>query len=154
MSFSVARNTNAWIEVTQSFAEIQPDELITWFVEPAKIARWWGPRSTVEPWAGGKWDIEFPQMDTTLTGEIAEITPTRLMVSWAFSHEPGLPARMICISATANNSGSDLRILQGPYRQSVAFPHDDEDRAGHIDGWQYFLERLATAIAGQRAVEN
>lgn len=152
MSMTVERETPTWLTVTMPFSKVTPEELLTWFLEPEKLAKWWAPQSVVEPHSGGKWHITFPQIESTLLGEIAELTPTRLTASWQFTHEPDLPARMVTITAEPIHTGAQLRIVHGPYRQGDAFPREDEDRASHIEGWGYFLPQLEAAIGAQTNV--
>lgn len=147
MEMQVVRNSATWLEVMQPFAGIDPESLLRWFLDPEKIARWWGPQATVDSRRGGEWTIHFPQMDSTLTGEIAEVGPQRLTVSWAFTHEPTLPARTIIVTTEQVDNQSLLRIVHGPYRQGEALQSEDSDRASHIQGWEFFLGRLASAIA-------
>lgn len=149
MGMQVVRNSPTWLEVMQPFQDVDPESLLCWFLEPERIARWWGPKATIDARTGGEWTIHFPQMNAALSGEIVEIEPQRLTVSWAFTNEPELPARLIIVTTRRNGDGSVLNIVQGPYRQSEALPNEDSDRAAHLQGWEFFLGRLSKAIHDQ-----
>ena len=146
MEMQVIRNSSTWLEIMQPFEDVDPESLLCWFLEPEKIARWWGPQATIDARPGGEWTIHFPQMNSTLTGEIAQLEPQRLTVSRAFTTEPELPARIIIVTTQRDDNGSLLRIVQGPYRQSESLPHEDSDRAAHLEGWEFFLGRLASVV--------
>jgi uncharacterized protein YndB with AHSA1/START domain len=136
-----------WLIITADVDGIGPETLLRWFVEPDRLTRWWSQEATVEARPGGAWDIRWPAMSWTLRGRIAAIAPTSLLVSWSWDHEPDLPARALSVQAEATASGARLRIVQGPYLPGGVFPREDEDRAGHREGWAHFLPMLREAIA-------
>lgn len=143
----IEQNGPTWLRLTFELATVRPEDALQWFLQPPLLAQWWTPQTTVEPVAGGRWEMGFPQIGATLTGEIAELTPTMLVASWVFDSEPDLPARTLVVQAEPSADGTRLRIVQGPYRQGESFPREDEDRASHIEGWRFFLPRLADAIS-------
>ena len=145
---TIERDGPDWLVVSYDLPGIAPDDPLRWFIAPDLLTRWWGQEAPVEPAPGGVWEIRWPAMGWTLRGQIAELTGTSLIVSWAWGHEPDLPARALIVRAEATAQGSRLRMTQGPYRQGAAFPREDEDRASHIAGWRHFLPALAEAIAG------
>lgn len=144
---AVETNGPTWLRLTCDVEGAVPEQVVRWFVEPPLIAQWWMAEATVEPRPGGSWVMAFPQIGKCLRGEIAEISPTSLQVSWAWDDEPDLPARSLVIRAEPLDDGTRLRMVQGPYRPGDVFPREDEDRQSHLDGWQYFLPRLVAAIA-------
>jgi uncharacterized protein YndB with AHSA1/START domain len=135
-----------WLVVSQDLAVTSPEEVLRWFVEPGLLTQWWGQEANVEPEIGGRWEVCWPAMEWTLRGRIAELSATSLIVSWAWDHEPDLPARALVIRTEATGSGSTVRIAQGPYRQGEAFPREEEDRASHREGWEHFMPVLATQV--------
>lgn len=136
-----------WLRLTCDIEGVMPDDALRWFLEPELIATWWTTDARVEPRAGGAWEMRFPRAGKHLDGEIAEVTSTSLHVSWAWDDEPALPARSLVVRAEPKQGGTRLRIIQGPYRQSDAFPHEDEDRRSHLEGWEFFLPKLVDAIS-------
>jgi hypothetical protein len=140
-----------WLVVSQEIPALSPDDALRWFVEPGLLTQWWGQAAHVEPEVGGRWEVRWPAMAWTLRGQIAELSATSLIVSWAWDHESDLPARALIVRVEASGSGATLRIMQGPYRQGDAFPREEEDRASHREGWEHFLPVLATQLTGQRA---
>jgi len=135
-----------WLVVSQPGDRIAPQDLLRWLVEPELLTRWWGQEATVDPEIGGRWEVRWPAMGWTLRGQIAELTATSLVVSWAWDHEMDLPARALIVRAEATAAGACLRIVQGPYRRGGVFPGEDDDRAGHRAGWRQFLPALRAAI--------
>jgi uncharacterized protein YndB with AHSA1/START domain len=146
MMLVVETNGPTWLRLAWDVGDVAPEHILRWFVEPPLIAQWWAAGATVEPRAGGPWVMAFPQVGKCLRGEIAEISPTSLHVSWAWDDEPDLPARSLVIRAEPVDGGTRLGIVQGPYRQGDIFTREDEDRQSHLDGWRYFLPRLVAAM--------
>lgn len=135
-----------WLVVHQDISGISPQELLRWFIDPSLLKQWWAPAVTVDPVIGGTWEMAWPSLARVLTGQIVEMTPTSLIVSWVWANEPTLPARVLVIRSELSADGATLRLLQGPYRQSEAFPEEDADRTSHIEGWEFFLPKLQAAI--------
>ena len=146
-TLTIDLNGPAWLSVQMDIPRVAPHDLLRWFIEPALLTQWWSQEAAVDPHIGGRWELRWPAMEWVLAGQIAEITPTSLVVSWAWTHEPGLPARVLIVRTEPSADGATLRLLQGPYRQSDAFPGEDDDRASHLAGWQHFLPKLLDAIA-------
>jgi len=75
--------------------------------------------------------------------EVLEWTVDTLAYSWTWDHEPEQPARTVIVHVEPSAGGTRVTLTHGPYRaESDAFPEDSLDRAGHREGWLYFLPRL------------
>ena len=140
----VILNGPEWLVVAISNIPTPAGDVIPWFVEPEKLKGWWGIDHRIVPAVGGEYVIGWPHIGRTLTGQIAEISETRLMFSWNFDHEPDLPPRMAAISVHQQGDAARIEIRHGPYR---ADDSDAEERTGHLEGWTYFLPLLVSAIA-------
>ncbi len=81
-------------------------------------------------------------MGWTMRGQIATVSGTHLVNSWAWDHEPDLPARAVIVAAEEGDSGSVVRITHGPFRPGEALPDEDQDHDSHLDGWMTFLPEL------------
>lgn len=149
-ALTVELNGPQWLTIRQDIPCTGPENLLRWFLDPDLLTRWWSQDATVEPIVGGRWTIAWPSLERVLDGQIAAISATSLVVSWVWTHEPELPARALIVRAEPAADGATLGILQGPYRQSRDFPGEDEDRAAHVEGWEYFLPRLVAAIVSAR----
>jgi uncharacterized protein YndB with AHSA1/START domain len=146
-TLTIVLNGPQWLSIQQEVAGVSPEELLRWFVEPSLLTQWWSQEASVEPCIGGRWELSWPAMDWVLAGQIVEISPISLVVSWVWTHQPELPARALIIRAEPAADGATLSISQGAYRQSENFSGEDEDRASHLSGWEHFLPRLLEAIA-------
>lgn len=143
----VIRDGPAWLTVGIDLPGIAADRVILWFTEPDKLLRWWGQEADIQPRPGGRYEVRWPSMSWTMRGEIAALSEHELIYSWHWLHEPDLPARVVIVHADAEEGGATVRVTHGPYRQSEAFPREDEDRQSHRDGWTTFLPALRAAIA-------
>jgi uncharacterized protein YndB with AHSA1/START domain len=113
------------------------------FTDPAVVAQWWGGgQLTTDLVPDGRYHVYFAGPGQTLTGRVLRYDPPgRLDFSWVWANEADTPPRSVSVGA----DGQTLRIEHGPYA-------DDEDgrtaRADHRAGWEYFLPKLAAALAG------
>jgi uncharacterized protein YndB with AHSA1/START domain len=78
---TIALNGPQWLSIRQEVAEISPEGLLRWFVEPSLLTQWWSQEAKVEPHIGGRWEVSWPSMDWMLAGQIVELTSTSLVVS-------------------------------------------------------------------------
>ncbi|MDQ3653531.1 MAG: SRPBCC domain-containing protein [Chloroflexota bacterium] len=97
----------------------------------------------------GGWDVRGAlAIDGLDDAGVALCTPDTLAYSWSWDHEPDQPARTVIVRGEPDGGGTILTLTHGPYRpSSPALPGEDEDRAGHRDGWLHFLPKLHEAIA-------
>jgi hypothetical protein len=101
-------NGPEWLVVTIDITGIEADEVVPWFVERGKLLKWWGDEHDIDPHFGGRYIIGWPRLGRTLSGQIVEISATRLMLSWSFDHEPDVPPRAVAISASRREAGTRI----------------------------------------------
>lgn len=133
-----------WLVMRCDIDAHPPEAVLTWFLDPAKLRQWWGEEHQIEPAFGGEYVIRWKRIDRTLRGRIVELAPTRLALSWTFDHEPDTPPRVVMIETTAVDGGTCIEIRHGPYH---ADDRDAAERAGHREGWEWFLPQLINAIS-------
>lgn len=148
-AFAIIVDGPAWLEIERSFPGIAPVELLRWFVEPELLLHWWGQEATIEPRAGGRYEVSWPSMNWTKRGQIAMFNDDTLVFSWVWDHEPELPARAVIVAAGESDGGCRVTITHGPFRQGESLTHEDEDRASHLDGWSTFVPGLKRVAEGQ-----
>jgi uncharacterized protein YndB with AHSA1/START domain len=136
-------NGPEWLVVAIDLAGVEPQEVIPWFVERDKLLEWWGDEHDIDPRFGGRYVIAWPRHGRTLRGQIVEIGARRLMLSWSFDHEPEVPPLAVAISASRSETGTRIEIRHGPWRDGDS---DARDREGILEGWSWFLPKLAGAI--------
>lgn len=123
-----------------------PDQAFRYFVESGLLARWWAQAAEVDPHAGGEYLLSWPQIGRFLRGRYTVFQPgERLTFTWSWDQEPDLPERTVDVRFEPAGEGTRLTISHGPYGDS---PVEQEDRTSHIEGWQYFIGRLAEAVRG------
>jgi uncharacterized protein YndB with AHSA1/START domain len=124
-----------------------PPEIVwRYWVEPAAMVRWMGKVATLEPRAGGAFRIDYGQGDA-IDGAYLELdAPHRLTLRWAWaSADP--------VEATPSRIEVELEPIDGGEATLLRLRHlelTEHSRAGHDEGWRYFLPRLVDA-AGSRA---
>lgn len=139
-------NGPMWLVVACNIEGLEARHAVAWFTEHERLRLWWGDEHEITPCIGGEYIIRWPTIGKTLRGQIADIGETYLIFSWTFDDEPDVPARVAAIHAVASANGATIEIRHGPYRANEA---DAAERQGHLDGWRFFLPRLAAAVANQ-----
>jgi uncharacterized protein YndB with AHSA1/START domain len=129
-----------------------PQAVFNAFVDPAKIALWWGPdagpvlSAEVEPRIGGRFHVRFQMLDGSEHGSagIFEIfdPPNRLAMSWVWDNEPRA-ASHIEVIFRAVEAGTELTFTHSRLA-------DDASRDDHENGWNGALDKLE-ANAGDLA---
>ncbi len=68
------------IEITTDIAA-HPATVATFFSDPARFERWFGPGSTIDPRPGGAFRVVYPG-GAAAGGEVVEIGPGRVVLTW------------------------------------------------------------------------
>jgi len=148
--FAVTMNGPHWLTMETALERVSPVAALTWFTQAEKLRQWWGPQDVeIDPVPGGAYIVSWPAIGRTMRGEIANMSDTHLVYSWAWDHEPNMPARAVIVRAREQDGGSLLTITHGPFRQGEALPNEDEDRAAHLEGWSNFLPELKRVAEGR-----
>lgn len=118
-----------------------PSLLFDYWTQAPLLAQWWPPEAELELRPGGSYHLAWPQQDWHLRGEYAVVEPGRkLAFTWAWDQAPHTPTRHVTVDFQPAGDGTRLTVTQGDYGESA---EDAEERQGHIDGWMFFLNRLA-----------
>ncbi len=143
MNVLVLPSDESALLVKATFPHTHPVDLYDYWVRAELITEWWVERvAQLEAVEGGKYQFEWPKIDSTLRGTFQQVVPgLHLRFTWTWDHLPELPLRMVNINfiPTYDERGTYLRIRHGNYDNS---DRDQSDRQNHLDGWLYFLERL------------
>lgn len=126
-----------------------PARALAAFTDPEVLARWWGGELIAELWPGGRYSVWFPEIPARMTGQVATYTAEGLLAfSWGWEHEPESPRRTVRIEAKRVESEASTTVLtieHGPHGEGAA---EQTARAEHRAGWEFFLPRLVSALAG------
>ncbi len=128
-----------------------PEAVFAAFVEPEKIALWWGPddgpvtRVELEPRTGGRFHIRFRMSDDTEHGssgtfEVFE-PPRRLAMAWTWDDDDSPTSRVEVTFVPLEGGRTELTFIHSKLK-------DDETRASHEQGWNGALDKLQ-ASAGK-----
>jgi hypothetical protein len=140
-----------WVAVRTFVTGLNPSETLSWFTDAGKLNRWWGEEAFIEPRPGGLYEVGWPKMDWIMRGTVALCTPSTLVYSWTWDHEPDQPARSVIVNVAPAEGGTELTITHGPYRPDESRrTSEDVDREDHRDGWLHFLPGLHEAIHAAR----
>jgi uncharacterized protein YndB with AHSA1/START domain len=124
-----------------------PETVWEFFVDPAKLNRWMGIHSELEPEPGGVFRCEVLPGHVAL-GEFVELdAPHRLVFTWGWeqSGDEESPVRpgssTIEVELTPEGDGTSLRFLHRDLPSA-------ESTASHAHGWEHYLERLEAVGGG------
>jgi uncharacterized protein YndB with AHSA1/START domain len=122
----------------------QPEVVFRFFTDTSRWASWWGAGSTIDPRAGGRVLIRYPD-GTEAAGSILEIAPPARLV-FTYGYVTGSPIEpggsMVTIRLEAHPSGTRLHLTHAFADPSV--------RDHHVQGWRYQLSLFANAIANEQ----
>ena len=142
------------VALQATFPNLSPEQLFDAWTKPELITKWWPPVAhfrysldSIEPMVGGDYIFEWPAIERVLQGTfLAWQRPNLLVFTWQWEHEPELDARTVTLRITQNAANQTvLRLTQGVYNYD--FDRDQKDIQDHIDGWNFFLPRLADAMS-------
>jgi uncharacterized protein YndB with AHSA1/START domain len=124
--------------------DCDPGRVLAAFTDPALLAQWWRADLETDLTPGGPYLVRFPSQDLTMRGEVVSYEPGQsLEFTWGWAHEPTAPRRTVRVQVSGAPV-TTLVIRHGPHGDSEA---ELAERAGHHEGWGYFLPRLVEAVA-------
>jgi uncharacterized protein YndB with AHSA1/START domain len=117
------------------------EEVFRHLTDPAAMIRWMGQHATLEPAAGGAFEVDINGVP--VRGRYLEVDPPRrVVVSWGVAGNADLPpgATQVEFTLTPIPAGTHLRLVHRNLPPGQA--------ALHGTGWNHFLARLTIAAAG------
>lgn len=125
--------------------EAPPAAVFAAFVEPDKIALWWGPddgpvtHAQVEARPGGRFHVRFRMLDGSEHGcfgnfEVFE-PPHRLAMSWSWEDEDAPASRVQATFRPVGTEHTELTFVHAKLQ-------DDATRDSHEQGWNGALDKL------------
>jgi uncharacterized protein YndB with AHSA1/START domain len=122
-----------------------PDRVLAAFTDPDTLRQWWGGELTVTPAEGGPYIVHFAKLDQTMRGQVVSYEPgSRLEFTWGWDHEADAVGRTVLVTVAGDDGDTELTVLHGPHGEGAA---EQAARAGHHEGWEYFLARLGQLLA-------
>jgi uncharacterized protein (TIGR03086 family) len=118
---------------------LDAEQTFALLTEPERLRRWQGISARVDLRAGGdyRWTV-IP--GSNAGGSITEVEPGRRIVfTWAWEGPDGLPSdtSTVTITLEPTEGGTTVRLVHEGLT--------DDEGAGHLQGWNHYLDRLVVA---------
>ena len=120
-----------------------PDRVYAAWTAPAILRRWFCPNPalalevTADAVVGGHYRVDMGKGRYVAEGEYTALEPGRLVeLTWRWTHEDG-PASTVRVELSETPDGGTRLVLR---QAGLA---DADDAAGHREGWELSLDRLA-----------
>ena len=128
----------------ESFIAASPEMIFPFLIDPALMVRWFGLKHSLEPGAGGVFDVQVGP-DHRARGVFTEVVPNRRVAfTWGWeSKDPSLAAlkpgeSLVEIELEPRGGGTLLRLRHRRLPKTIS--------EIHVDRWSYYLGRLQEAI--------
>ena len=131
------------LRVWDTFRDVTPDELFSYWTEPDKLKRWWPNETEINPVPGGHYRYEFAKSRTRPDrAPFLKCNPVNaLAFSWRWAHEAG--EQNVVVDFERRDKDTLLTVTQSSYGAGEAA---ERERQQQLDGWSYFLGRLKTVV--------
>lgn len=119
-----------------------PDEAWRWWTEPERLVQWMGDTADIDLRPGGAIRITYAN-GAVMMGEVVRVDPPRVLdLTWGWEDpselvRPGGSRVQVRFEPTEGGTVVRVRHLDLP----------GGERAGHGEGWDYFLARLGGVAA-------
>ncbi len=123
--------------------EARPDTVFPFFTDPALMTQWMGLRATLDPRAGGMFEVDVTGEDLARGRYVAVEPHSRVVFTWGWQSETS--------PVQPGSSTVEVTLVPDGEGTLVTLVHrdlPDVSREPHGVGWAHYLERLATAAVG------
>lgn len=118
------------------------ETVFRYFTDSERFARWWGAGSLIEPTAGGRVHIVYPN-GATASGRVESIAPPEHIAFTYGYDDPAKPiatgGSLVTITLREVDEGTELRLDHRVANEAV--------RDMHVPGWRYQLAVFAHVVA-------
>jgi uncharacterized protein YndB with AHSA1/START domain len=122
--------------------EASPEDVFAFLTEAERYTTWMGRSAELDPRPGGIYRVQFDDRTIAL-GEYVEVEPfRRLVFTWGWVGDPLVPPGTTTVEITLEPEGDGTSLT---VRHSDL---PDDAVATHVDGWELYLGRLASLMAG------
>jgi uncharacterized protein YndB with AHSA1/START domain len=128
------------------YIEASPEVVFEVVSDPKHVSRWWPDEAHYEPVPGSTGEISFGGTKVEAF-TVVEVQPPRTF-SFRWTHPAGEAATpgnslFVTFELTPSGAGTVLKLTETGFRE-------EERRRDHINGWNYFLPRIAPYVATLR----
>jgi uncharacterized protein YndB with AHSA1/START domain len=127
--------------------EARPEIVFAFFTDATHFLRWQGIEANLDPTPGGEYRVLLNNQGDRIAGRFIEVVPhSRVVYTWGWEQGgvAAVPAASTTVEVTLEPEGAGTR-LRMVHR---GLPDVPEVTGSHLDGWSYYLLRLAKVIAG------
>lgn len=129
--------------VVERRVSVPPEEVFTYFTDPARWLAWQGTEAEIELAPGGIWRVNVTG-DGFASGRVVEVVENRRVVfTWGWEQGPPVPpgSTTVAIELLPDGDGTLIRLTHSD------LPPDQVEI--HRSGWEHYLPRLAAVAQGQ-----
>ena len=123
--------------------DASPATIFPFLTDPSQHVRWMGTKADLDPRVGGEYRV-LAQGKHPGVGKFVEVVPDRKVVftfGWDEPNHP-IPAGSSEVEITLTPDGDKTRV------RLVHRGLPDDAVSDHTQGWDHYLDRLATVAAG------
>ena len=120
-----------------------PEVVFAYFVDPAKMRRWFGSHVHLEPQPGGTYSADINSQASARGTYVDVVPPSRVVFTFGWQDDPNIPPGSTTVEVTlaGDGDGTHVRLVH----RGLQTP---EMREQHRQGWDHYVARLAVAAAG------
>jgi len=120
-----------------------PDAVFAYLIDPEKLGRWMTTAAAFDARVGGAYRFTIGGSHVTAGEVIENDPPRRLAYTWGWEDNDITPPGSSTVVFELEQSG-DYTIVHLTHRDLPSKEASDS----HVEGWEHYLPRLATAASG------
>jgi len=129
--------------VREVVVDASPEAIFPFLIDPSQHGRWMGTDIELDPRPGGKYRVLCMGIHPGV-GEFVEVVTNKKVVFTFGWDEPNHPI-------PAGSTEIEISLIPEGEKTRVRLAHrglPDDAIADHTEGWDFYLDRLATVAAG------
>ena len=127
----------------------EPETVFPYFTDPARYVEWMGRDATLDPVPGGIYQVRIKD-GVEAVGQFVEVDPPRSLVfTWGWAGDEEVPPGSTRVSITLHPEAGGTRVVLRHHDLP-----DQQQRDHHGKGWELYLSRLGSVLAGQNPGED
>jgi uncharacterized protein YndB with AHSA1/START domain len=127
----------------------EPETVFPYFTDPARYIQWMGRDATLDPVPGGIYRVRIRD-GIEAVGQFVEVDPPRgLVFTWGWAGDQEVPPGSTHVSITLHPEAGGTRVVLRHHDLP-----DQQQRDHHSKGWELYLSRLGSVMAGHDPGED
>jgi uncharacterized protein YndB with AHSA1/START domain len=133
--------------------EATPERVFELFTDPEQLVRWWPDAVRLDPWVGGRIELDFGPKGS-VSGEVTRFEPPRALgFTWVRGIAPDVTTTIDVTISVAGEGRTRVELVHAGW-DAVPAGVVGEWRAMHGAGWRFFLDCLADLAEGRPVDKN